>query len=201
MRQRNIKNLDEKIEALSGYIIERYGGEGRDLEIEIGCGKGRFLTALAKKRPRTMFVGIEGQSNVLLRALEKAAAEELDNVKYINAFVYDLRDFFPEKSAQKIYLNFPDPWPKARHRKRRLTYRERLKTYMEVLREGGSLELRTDNGDFFGFTLEEARALGLKPADICGDLHAERAERVTTEYEERFSGEGKNIYYLRLDRT
>ena len=203
MRQRNIKNLKERLELNSTYRLEDgtkwrgrwkevFGCE-RPLFLEIGCGKGNFLLEKAQREPACNFIGIEGQANVILRALEKAEEEKQENLR------------FEKGELDGIYLNFSDPWPKARHAKRRLTYRRRLENYFEVLKENGFIEFKTDNEALFGFTLEEIEEAGLLAAEISRDLHGAdsrfASRLVTTEYEERFRALGKNINYVKIKKN
>ena len=200
MRQRNIKDLDEKLNALSEYMIDKVNDVQSSLEIEIGCGKGKFLTALADKNRDKEFVGIEGQGNIILRALEKAKEKELTNIRYIHSYVDDLTEFFPENSADVIYLNFSDPWPKERHKKRRLTYRDRVNTFIKVLKPGGHIEFRTDNRGLYEFTLEEVKHIDGVLEESTEDLNSLKPERITTEYEDRFAEQGKNIMYAVIQK-
>ena len=213
MRQRNIKNLEEKIEMNSGCLIrqpENAAGHWKEIfandnpvYLEIGCGKGKFITERAAAFPGMNFVAVEGQSNVVLRALEKAENSGLDNLRIFIDYVDDLTEYFSEGELSGIYLNFSDPWPKARHFKRRLTYRKRLENYAKVLQPGGFIEFKTDNDGLFEFTLEEIEAAGLKVEEETRDLHAANFESrfFTTEYEDRFSGTGKNINYVRFRKN
>ena len=139
MRQRNIKNLSERIEQNSRLLIEEPGdckgrwaeifGNGNPIYLEIGCGKGNFITKHAFAEPDCNFIACEGQISVVLRALEKAEASGSGNLRVFIDFVNDLEDYFEVGELSGIYLNFSDPWPKARHAKRRLTYRGRLQNY------------------------------------------------------------------------
>ncbi len=210
------------------------GGAG-ELFVEIGCGKGQFIIREAAENPDRRFLAIEGQETVILRAAEKAMcvcgesqwpenvpgeermegiSADLDNLKFMNCFVEHMADYFEEGQLSGIYLNFSDPWPKARHAKRRLTYRERLKDYAWALRSGGAIEIKTDNDDLFAFTLEEIEATGeslSKDGDSCAELRIEEmtrnlhspectyaAKEITTEYEDRFAETGKNINYVKV---
>lgn len=188
MRQRNIKNLQEKLELNSAYLIrepESCRGRWREvfgndapIYLEIGCGKGRFITGCAAAHPERNYIAIEGQSNVALRALEKAAALEQNNLRIVIAYVADLLAFFAEGELAGIYLNFSDPWPKARHAKRRLTYHKRLENYKQVLGGGGTIEFKTDNDQLFDFTLDEVARAGYEVLALSRDLHGEAAESV-----------------------
>ncbi len=214
MRQRNIKNLDERLAENAGFLIEeprelkgRWAeafGKVRPLYLEIGCGKGKFILEKAKANPDCNFVAVEGQSNVILRAMEKSMAAEQENLRLFIDFVHDLRDYFAPGELAGIYLNFSDPWPKARHAKRRLTYHKRLENYFQVLAEGGFVEFKTDNTALFAFTLEEIPLAGLRIAAQTEDLHGidctYASRLITTEYEDKFVGLGKPIHYVRITR-
>ena len=210
MRQRNIKNLDEKLRQNSWFLVEdpaqhkgkwaRVFGNDNPIYLEIGCGKGQFIMKRAASCPSANYIAIEGQSNVALRALEKAQAEGMENLRIFIAYVHDLEDYFEAGELAGIYLNFSDPWPKARHFKRRLTYRQRLLNYKKVLGRDGFVEFKTDNDGLFEFSLEEIQEAGLEITEVTGDLHSEEYESkdFTTEYEDRFSKAGKNINYVKF---
>lgn len=215
MRQRNIKNLSERIEQNSRLLIEEPGdckgrwaeifGNGNPIYLEIGCGKGKFITKHAFAEPNCNFIACEGQMSVVLRALEKAEASGIENLRVFIDFVNSLEDYFETGELSGIYLNFSDPWPKARHAKRRLTYRGRLQNYKKVLKPDGFIEFKTDNEGLFAFTLEEIEACGYEMIEMSRDLHGavqgehgEKSRRFMTEYEEKFSGQGKNINFVRF---
>ena len=215
MRQRNIKNLSERIEQNSRLLIEEPGdckgrwaeifGNGNPIYLEIGCGKGNFITKHAFAEPDCNFIACEGQMSVVLRALEKAEASGSGNLRVFIDFVNDLEDYFEVGELSGIYLNFSDPWPKARLAKRRLTYRGRLQNYKKVLKPDGFIEFKTDNEGLFAFTLEEIEACGYEMIEMSRDLHGEaqgvhgeKSRCFMTEYEEKFSGQGKNINFVRF---
>lgn len=210
MRQRNIKNLEERLELNSTYLVRepkawkgrwrQVFGNDNPIYLEIGCGKGQFINRKAMLNPQINYIAIEGQSNVVLRAMEKAQDAGLGNLRIFITFVNDLGDYFEKGELTGIYLNFSDPWPKARHAKRRLTYRERLLNYKKVLCNGGAIEFKTDNDSLFEFTLEEVEAAGLSIEEMTRDLHQSLydAKTVKTEYEEKFSAKGKSINYVKI---
>ena len=217
MRQRNVKNLEERLEQNSTFLIkeprEARGhwaeifGNSNPVYLEIGCGKGKFILTRAQRNPDANFIAVEGQENVILRAMEKAEAAGLENLRLFNDFVNDLNDYFEKGELAGVYLNFSDPWPKARHDKRRLTYHKRLENYFQVMGDAGFVEFKTDNEGLFAFTLEEIALLeekGLKMAEMTRDLHGEdctyESRLVTTEYEDKFSAAGKNINYVKITR-
>ena len=226
MRQRNIKNLQEKLDMNSSFLIENpkelkgrwhaVFGNDNPICLEIGCGKGRFITSRAMDHPEQNYIAIEGQSNVVLRALQKAEENSIANLRIFITYVSDLKEYFDEGELSTVYLNFSDPWPKARHAKRRLTYRDRLKNYKEVLSPGGFIEFKTDNDGLFDFTLVEIEAVGYRVVEMTRDLHGEMSDEMfielsgdmsafaadaaayLTEYEEKFMVLGKNINYVRF---
>ena len=214
MRQRNIKNLDERLAANSAFLIDDPRAcRGRWAEIfdndnpimlEIGCGKGKFITSRAAANPDVNYIAAEGQSSVVLRAMEKAQESQLCNLRIFIDFIHDLRDYFEEGELSGLHVNFSDPWPKARHAKRRLTYHKNLENYRSVLGEDGFIEFKTDNEGLFEFTLEEIEAAGCSIVEMTRDLHSPESEklyesaRYTTEYEDKFSAAGKNINYVKF---
>ena len=210
MRQRSVKNLDEKIENNSAYLVR----EPKDLKgkwhelfendnpvyLEIGCGKGQFIFKHAEKEKDRNFIAVEAQPTVALRTLEKAEERKLNNVRIFIDYVNDLNDYFVPGEIDGIYLNFSDPWVKARQAKRRLTYHARLENYSQVLKKGGTVEFKTDNDALFDFSIEEIEMMGYEILEKTRDLHASEFESAnfTTEYEDKFSESGKNINYVKF---
>lgn len=213
MRQRKIKNLEEKLKNLEHLTVKnpeenkgnwaKVFGNNKPIYLEIGCGKGRFVTELAKANPESNYLAIEGQRSVMYKALQKAEALELTNLKFIDTFVLDVRDWFFQNEIAGVYLNFSDPWPKAKHSKRRLTAREKLFQYEKIIKPGGFIQFKTDNNPLFDFSLEEAKELGFTLNKVSRDLHNSEFNEgnVMTEYEEKFSIRGLKINYMKLDIT
>ena len=214
MRLRHIRGAEEAIET-SPFVIqepkEHRGhfnelfGNANPIEIEVGMGKGRFLMDMASLHPEINYVGVEMYDSVLLRALQKrermeADGEKLDNLKFMCIDARILPDIFEKGEVQRIYLNFSDPWPKARHAKRRLTSREFLARYSQILTTGETVEFKTDNKDLFEFSLEEVtEAEGWTLLAHTFDLHHQEdmmVGNVMTEYEEKFSSMGNPICKL-----
>ncbi|MED4271496.1 tRNA (guanosine(46)-N7)-methyltransferase TrmB [Geobacillus stearothermophilus] len=205
MRLRNKPWAKDKIAAYPHYVIpdpearrgrwrELFGNE-RPIHIEIGTGKGKFITEMAKLHPDLNFIGIELYPSVLVSALDKLIENELPNVRLLNANAKDLGTFFADGEVSRIYLNFSDPWPKKRHEKRRLTYRDFLALYERILTEDGDIHLKTDNQSFFEYSLVSLSQYGFVLAAVQLDLHRSDVEgNVMTEYEEKFSAKGNRIY-------
>ena len=174
-------------------------GNRNPVYIEIGMGKGRFLLNMAKAHPNINFVGIERYSSVLLRAIEKFDTEEfceLKNVRFVCMYARNVEDVFAQDEVSRIYLNFSDPWPKARHARRRLTSVEFLARYEKILCEGGLLEFKTDNTELFRFSLEQLEEAGWPLECFTFDLHHNEVMNqgnIMTEYEEKFSSKGNPV--------
>lgn len=177
-------------------------GNDNPIHIEIGMGKGQFLLTLAKKNPGINYVGIERYSSVLLRALEKFDTEEyegLTNIRFICMNAMELPEVFAPGEVGKIYLNFSDPWPKARHARRRLTSTQFFAQYDKVLAGEGVVEFKTDNRPLFEFSMEQVEEAGWKLLGYTFDLHHDdvmNVGNVMTEYEEKFSSMGNPIHKL-----
>ena len=225
MRHRKVQNLDKRMEAAAGWLVEDAAAQrgtwreyfaglssqdglaaaadpAKRLYMELGCGKGKFLTARACADPDAFFIGIEGLDAVLIRGLERAKELDICNLRFVMTYVADIRDYFADGELDGIYLNFSDPWPKPRHTKRRFTYGETLLRYKQILKPGGFVAFKTDNEDLFAFTLDEIARLGLTVTELSRDLHSPDctypAKDFTTEYEDKFSGKGKNINYVKV---
>jgi tRNA (guanine-N(7)-)-methyltransferase len=207
MRLRNITGSEEKIEKHEFVIneyVEKKGnwgqvfGNEQPIRIEVGMGKGKFISQMAKENPNINFIGIEKYSSVLVRALDKRP-EQLENLYYLCIDARELPDVFAEGEIDKIYLNFSDPWPKDRHAKRRLTSRQFLEKYISILKENGKIEFKTDNRNLFEFSLEEVVAANWILEAHTFDLHNDNklvAGNIMTEYEEKFSSRGNPICKL-----
>lgn len=211
MRLRNIPGADDVIKnhPIAIKNAKNYKGKWEILferkapiHIEIGMGKGQFLLTLAKQNQDINYVGIERYSSVLLRALEKFDTEEfceLKNVRFICMDAMELPEVFELGEVEKIYLNFSDPWPKARHARRRLTSTQFLAQYEKVLRPEGVVEFKTDNRLLFEFSLEQVEEAGWNLIGKTFDLHHDaqmKEGNVMTEYEEKFSSMGNPIHKL-----
>lgn len=170
------------------------------IHIEIGMGKGQFLLTLAMQNPQINYVGIERYSSVLLRAVEKLGGDAPENLRLLCVDARELPEIFAGDEISVIYLNFSDPWPKARHAKRRLTSSEFLARYEQILRDDGHIEFKTDNRDLFDFSVEEIdESESWRIAACTYDLHHDpemNIGNVMTEYEEKFSSLGNPICKL-----
>ena len=196
MRMRTRKHLDERMEGCEKLIFKSADEMDMDflafpLHLEIGCGKGRFINALAKENPNIRYLASERVSNVLVLAAEKALENELQNVRFIAGDVKNLSEKLPQGCVERIYLNFSDPWPKKGHAKRRLTHKNFLDLYKKFLAPNGEIHFKTDNRALFDFSLESFAENGFELSEITYDLHnSDFQGNIMTEYEERFSQMG-----------
>ncbi|HHJ7129740.1 TPA: tRNA (guanosine(46)-N7)-methyltransferase TrmB [Streptococcus pyogenes] len=170
-------------------------GNDRPIHIEVGSGKGGFITGMALKNPDINYIGIDIQLSVLSYALDKVLASEVPNVKLLRVDGSSLTNYFEDGEVDMMYLNFSDPWPKTKHEKRRLTYKDFLDTYKRILPEHGEIHFKTDNRGLFEYSLASFSQYGMTLRQIWLDLHASNYEgNVMTEYEEKFSNKGQVIY-------
>ena len=206
MRLKNVPGAREAI-AASDLVIKdaeslkgkwrEYWGNDKEIHIEVGMGKGKFMMGMAKAHPDINYIGIEMYSSVLYRAVQKLELEPLDNLKYLLLDAKDIANVFDKGEVDRIYLNFSDPWPKDRHAKRRLPSRQFLARFDQILKEDGVIEFKTDNKDLFTFAEEEVEPAGWKILEITYDLHNDEKMvegNIMTEYEEKFSSMGNPIY-------
>lgn len=205
MRLRNVKGAKEIINK-SNYVIldyENYKGKFKQIFnndnpicIEIGTGKGKFITELAKLYPNINYIGIEKYDSVLVRALEKVENDNIPNLKFIRMDATEIDKIF-DKEIDTIYLNFSDPWPKVRHTNRRLTSERFLKRYDCLFKNKKHIVFKTDNRHLFEFSVIEFTNYGYKINELCLDLYDEDLNNnISTEYEEKFRKKGMPIYKI-----
>jgi len=195
--------LDSRIESCEHLLVpepERLRGRWHDefdfgeLHIELGCGKGLFTVETAKSDPDNLLVGLERVSNVIVVALERSEHASLQNVRFLNRLADDIVDFFASDEVSRIYINFCDPWPANRHKKRRLTGQRFLDLYRNVLRPDGEIHFKTDDLPLFEFSLSEFERCGFALSNVTYDLHNPKTVGFMTDYEVKFHNLGMPIY-------
>ena len=204
MRMRKMKNLDPRMEKCAALRIAdpaALKGNWRSLKpdasalwVEVGCGKGKFTAETAAQNPDVLLIAVERCREAMVVAMEKAQAMGLRNVFYIDMDVASIEDIFAGAEIDRLFINFPDPWPRKKNAKRRLTHRGFLDKYCRVVREGGEIHFKTDNAPLFAFSLEEFAACGLTVKNLTDDLHANGVVGVMTGYEEKFHTLGTPIH-------
>ena len=209
MRLRNVKGAKEIIDN-SSYIIKNpidYKGDyqkifenNNPIHIEIGMGKGDFIIENAKKYPNINFIGIEKFDSVIVRAVQKLENEEIPNLKLIKIDANEIDDVF-DKEISVIYLNFSDPWPKARHAKRRLSSEIFLNKYDSVFIDKNRIIMKTDNRKLFEYSIKSFTDYGYKIEDISLNLYEDDIKNnIPTEYETRFHNRGCLIYKVDVSK-
>lgn len=205
MRMRKKKHQDTRLAACGDLLVPEPQAQkgrwhalsgGRPIHLEIGCGKGRFITETARLSPHIYHLAVERVPSVLLLALEKAKAEQIENLRFLSVDAAVLADLFAPGEIACIYLNFSDPWPPKRHWKRRLTHPNMLAVYDRFLAPGGHIIQKTDNSGLFEFSLCQFSQFGYTLDSVSLDLHQTDLPNVMTEYEEAFSSKGVAIKRL-----
>lgn len=206
MRLKKVKNAKETVENSIYYVNNPEKNKGnwqslfnndKDIHIEIGMGKGKFIIEMAQKYPDINFVGIEKYDSVMVKAVNHTEMiDYLPNLKFVLLDAEKIEDIF-DKEINRIYLNFSDPWPKSRHEKRRLTSHVFLQKYENIFKGKREIIQKTDNKDFFDFSYESIKNFGYSIDYITYDLYADNDElNVPTEYEEKFHSRGVKINKL-----
>lgn len=200
MRMRNKKNLIprmEKCAAVQVFEPEALRGgwaglvPGRtEVRAEMGCGKGTFTVGMAQAAPQALMVALEKVPNAMVTAMELACAQGVENVRFIDTDVKNLPDIFAPGEVSVIYINFPDPWPRKKEAKHRLTAPSFLAMYWDILPLGGRIEYKTDQPWLFDWSLEQFTALGYELQEVTRDLHANGPAGIMTNYEAKFYGQG-----------
>ena len=214
MRMRKKKNLVPRMEACGALLIEDPRAlrgrwrellpEARELRVELGCGKGGFISQLASAHPENNYLGIDITDKVLIlakRKIEAAYAEAgrpIDNVKIMSTDIERIKGVItPEDTVSRIYINFCNPWPRAKHKKRRLTYYKKLEMYKTFLKPDSEIRFKTDDDELFDESLEYFEQSGYEILYLTRDLHAsDVTDNIETEHEKMFSEEGIKIKYL-----
>ena len=203
MRMRKMKNLESRMEACAAYRItkpETMKGHWRELKkdcaalwVEVGCGKGKFTAETAAANPDVLLIAVERCREAMVVAMEKAKNMNLTNVFFIDMDVANIEEIFASFEIDRLFINFPDPWPRKKNAKRRLTHRGFLDKYCRVVRTGGEIHYKTDNAPLFEFSVEEFAACGLEVKNLTRNLPENGIVGIMTGYEEKFHALGTPI--------
>ena len=209
MRLKHVKGASEEIEKCS-YVVHNFKdykghfnklfGNDNPIHIEIGMGKGKFIIENAQKYPNINFIGIEKYDSVLVRAVQKLENLDLPNLRLIRCDANYINDIF-DKEITTIYLNFSDPWPKARHERRRLTSINFLEKYDSIFESNKTIIQKTDNRNLFEFSIKSFTDYGYNIDLISLNLHEDTyIDNIETEYEEKFVSRGSIIYKVEVSK-
>jgi tRNA (guanine-N7-)-methyltransferase len=188
-----------------GFILrqrwnEEFFRNGKPITLELGCGKGEYTVGLAEKYPERNFIGIDYKGARLWRGCKTVEEKGLVNVAFIRNMADHLEKFFAPDEVSEIWVTFPDPQPKKE--RRRLTAPVFLEKYRKVMHPGGIIHLKTDNIEFFEYTLEIVAQGGHNLLWSTDDLYHsnvyDEVMDIQTFYEKIWLAEGKRICYLRF---
>ncbi len=203
MRMRRMKNLEPRMEACAAYRVmdpAEKKGQWRSLKpdctalwVEVGCGKGKFTAETAEANPNVLLIAVERCREAMVVAMEKAKAMGLTNVYFIDMDVANIEEIFAPEEMDRLFINFPDPWPRKKNAKRRLTHRSFLDKYCRTVKLGGEIHFKTDNAPLFEYSLEEFAACGLQVNSLTRNLHENGIVGIMTGYEEKFHALGTPI--------
>lgn len=160
--------------------------------LEIGCGKGKFCTEMAKTNPDVLYIAMEREPSVILAAIEKAHELELPNLFFIKGDANLIENYFDKDEADRVFINFCDPWTRQNKPKRRLTYRDFLTKYKGFLKAGSLICFKTDNDELFDFSVNEFEESGFELSELTRDLHNSEFDgaNIRTEFEQKFADQG-----------
>lgn len=210
MRMRPKKNRNIRLERVSPLfaktnengkvdIISSFANTNpENIFLEIGCGKGAFVTELSRRNPDACILAVERVPDVLMMSMEKVEREGCMNIAFSSENADKIDEILSEKSISRLYLNFSDPWPRKKNAKRRLTSPLFLERYKHILKDGARIYFKTDNIGLFEYSLETFKEIGFTLENICYDLHSSEMNEtnIMTEYEKNFSEQGFKINYL-----
>ena len=206
MHLRKVKDVEEKIKEYSDVVVfdpENYKGKWHELfnnqnpiYLEIGMGKGKFIREHAKRNPNINYIGCELSTSMCYKSAKEV--DNLNNLKILNYDAFKLEEVFQNGEINQIYLTFSDPWPKARHEKRRLTTDNVLNIYKNILTKDGIIEFKTDNRELFEYSVIQFTNNNFEILELSLDLHKSSDDIITTEYEEKFMAKGQVIYFIKV---
>lgn len=188
---------------IRGKWNEVYFKNENPITVELACGRGEYTIGLAERFPNRNFVGVDVKGDRLWKGSTWALERKLSNVAFLRADILGLATFFNPSEIDEIWITFPDPRPRKRDIKRRLTNSRYLTIYKSLIQKKGWVRFKTDNTGLFDYTLEElSLRTDLDNLQFTKDLYnswlKEECYDIKTRYEEMFTAEGETIKYLRF---
>ncbi len=202
-----IKNFPNVLEWNSNGFNEKVKGILNKYDsciVELGCGKGEYSLFLGKENPATLLLGIDIQGERVWKGAKEALESNLKNVFFLRMQIENVLTTFPKKSIDEIWITFPDPFPKDRDSKKRLTSSRFLSMYKEILKEKGVIHLKTDSNQLYKYSKESAQEAGFKILKAVTDIYKEcdnmnsEVVLVQTDFEKRYIEKGESIKYLKM---
>jgi len=188
---------------MKGKWNAEYFKNNHPITIELGCGKGEYSVALAQAFPERNFIGIDIKSNRMWRGAKTGIENNLHNVAFMRASIHLIEEFFDNNEVSEIWITFPDPFPKDKHDKHRLTHPRFLERYKKIIKPDTIINFKTDDDGLFQFTIETLEQQKIKPLQVIWDVHHsdeadEYLKNIKTYYEKLFSGRGRTIKFLKF---
>jgi tRNA (guanine-N7-)-methyltransferase len=185
---------------LKGKWSSQYFKNDNPIVIELGCGKGEYSIGMAEKFPNKNFIGIDIKGDRLASGSDNAIGLGLENIAFLRTNILEINKFFDKNEVSEIWITFPDPRARLRDFKRRLTHNRFLNLYSSIIKNNSLLYLKTDNLEFFQFSIDELNAFGAKDLVFTYDLYNSNLKDVAlgikTRFEHIFTEKGFNINFL-----
>jgi tRNA (guanine-N7-)-methyltransferase len=188
---------------MKGKWNAEYFKNNHPITLELGCGKGEYSVALAQAFPERNFIGVDIKSNRMWRGAKTAIENNLPNVAFMRASIHLIEEFFDTNEVSEIWITFPDPFPKDKHDKHRLTHPRFLERYKKIIKPDTIINFKTDDDGLFQFTLETLEQQKIKPLQVIWDVHQnddadDYLKNIKTYYEKLFSSRGRTIKFLKF---
>lgn len=182
--------------------IKKLFKQKKDFILELGCGKGEYTVELAKRTPEVNFIGVDIQGERIWKGAKQAVEQNIPNAYFLRTQIENIQEYIPKKSIKEIWITFPDPFPKDRQAKKRLTSPRFLEIYKKLLKKGGVVNLKTDAQSLYEYTLEQIEEKELKievnNPDIYSGDEIKNVTDIQTTFEKKHLEKGKSIKYLRF---
>lgn len=204
-RHNVLEHGDDRISNIKSKWGEEIFSNANPINLELACGRGEYTVGLAKEFPEQNFIGVDIKGERLWQGSTKALEEGLTNVAFARNFILDLEQMFAEGEVNDIWIIHPDPRPRDRDEKRRLTHHRFLDIYKKIQGGEGLIHFKTDNTDLFDWTLNEVlpsrndiQSL-VYTKDLHNSVYLDEHFGISTRYERKFSKVGETIKYLRFE--
>lgn len=194
--KRDILNVNEAIKNKCYFEFNELFGNNNPIELEVGCGKGGFIVEKAKQNPTVNYVAVELLENIIVMACENAVKQNVSNVRFINSGAEYLARYIRDESISNVYLNFSPPYPGKGYEARRLSSDRFCTAYKGFLKSGGAVYQKTDDKEFFEYSLSKFIEHGFNVKDVTEELNKGLIDNIQTEYEKKFRAQGMPIYGL-----
>lgn len=198
-------NVFEFPEDISGTWHTHVFKNNNPIVLELACGKGEYAVEMARRNPEINYIGVDLKAERIYIGSKTALAEGLTNVVFLRTHIEKLTEYFKPGEVSEIWITFPDPWPRDKQAKRRLTSPLFLALYKQLLEPGSLLHLKTDDPDLFNYSQAMITEAGLTVTHSVADIYAQSQDQpklphplldITTTFERKHLAAGRKIYYL-----